>query len=295
MRSEALGDALGEVDDVAGMLGGVRVLGLEHIDERAERVRDRRLDLRRELVAVERRTDLRADGLGEQQVVGVERVRLDLLEVHDAPDAAVDDDRQRQLRARVGGRIAPEVVGVMPGVRHEREATGACDAAVDAVVDRLFEGEEAELLDERTGGGEHPKALPLQALDHGEVEAKGGVELRDRALGDRDRALERRELTGEVCRHSQTLVLAPSLVGVVLRRRDRLQRRRGTRGRSQGRGRSVDLDREFRRRARSRGGDVVPGTSTSGGMTSGEAAGGLGAGLGRPAGCFGTRRRSAPF
>ena len=92
-----------EVGDHVGVVGGVGVLGLQDVGEDPERGGEGGLQLLGQPRAVQRGADLGGDGVGEQEVVVAEGVGGELLEVQDAPDRAVDVDREATARSRGRG------------------------------------------------------------------------------------------------------------------------------------------------------------------------------------------------
>ena len=135
---------------------------------------------------MDRGADLARDDVGQQQVFLVEGAVIALLQIEHAPVGLGDDDRQRELRARVGAVVAAEVVGVEAGVVDHRRAAGAGDATVDAALDRLFQSQEvADLVGQRARRGDHPQdPVGVEPLDHGEVVVEGLVQGADRLAGD---------------------------------------------------------------------------------------------------------------
>ena len=120
-----LADRDRQVGDLVGVVGGVGVLQLDRVGEHAEGGEEGALQFVDQLAAVDRRADLAGDDVGEQQVLVGEGAGLLLLEVHHSPDRAGDEDRQRELRAWVGARVAGQVVGVEAGVVDHRRL-GRC-------------------------------------------------------------------------------------------------------------------------------------------------------------------------
>ncbi len=86
-------DLLRLLDDRAGVLGRVGVLGLERGDERLRGAEVGALELLVERGRAQRGADLVGDRLDEPHVVLAERAGLELLDVDDAPQLLADPQR----------------------------------------------------------------------------------------------------------------------------------------------------------------------------------------------------------
>ncbi len=132
VHPEPAADGSGVVDDRARVLGRVGVLRLERRRERLGGAHVGAVEALEEADRVERAADLRGDRLEQAGIVGREGVADDVLEVDGAPRPAADEDRDRQLRHHVAGRVGGPVLrlaGDVPAQHRRALAHGSARSA----------------------------------------------------------------------------------------------------------------------------------------------------------------------
>ena len=128
------------------------------------------------------------------------------------------------FRAGVRARVATQVIRIGGRVGDDRRLAGARDAAVDPFLYGLLVGQEVVVGGERAGGGnDAQRVVWVEALNDGQEEAEGAVQLVDGGVSDGSGLVDGRELGSQAGGDSEPLVRArvlarclgcPALVGV---------------------------------------------------------------------------------